>query len=124
MATFQAIGQYDNDLSDYGNNLEGRSDGAIIGGAIALRFNDKSRTIVNFLEHFGFNEASQNPFAIREKILEILQVRFNEVPDEVGETLEDIGGIPTLRELFRRAISIESIAEFQQLLRDPDCLSS
>lgn len=32
--------------------------------------------------------------------------------------------IPTLRELHRRAISIESIAEFQQLLRDPDRLSS
>ncbi len=61
---------------------------------------------------------------LRENIFEILQVRFNEVPDEMEEMLEDIGEIPTLRELFRRAISIGSIAEFQQLLRDPDRLSS
>jgi hypothetical protein len=52
----------------------------------------------------------------RESILDILQVRFGEVPQSVVEAVNRLEEIPTLKQLHRQTISVGSIAEFEQLL--------
>ncbi|MCT7958376.1 transposase [Laspinema palackyanum] len=52
----------------------------------------------------------------RENILELLQVRFGEVPQSVVEAVNRLEEIPTLKQLHRQTISVGSIAEFEQLL--------
>lgn len=54
--------------------------------------------------------------ARREDVLEILQVRFAEVPAEVVDCVNQIEDIDLLKQLFRQAIAIPSVAQFQQLL--------
>ena len=52
----------------------------------------------------------------RENILELLQVRFGEVPQSVVEAVNRLEEITTLKQLLRQTISVGSIAEFEQLL--------
>jgi hypothetical protein len=54
--------------------------------------------------------------ANRARILEILQVRFGEVSDDVSEKLDRIQEIEQLESLFRQAITIASLEEFESLL--------
>ncbi|MCT7968488.1 hypothetical protein NG799_19445 [Laspinema sp. D1] len=54
----------------------------------------------------------------RENTLEVLQVRFGEVPPEVVEAVNGIEDLPTLTQLFREAIAIGSVAQFQELLNE------
>lgn len=53
----------------------------------------------------------------RADLIEILQIRFGSVPPEVVETINRMEDIAQLQQLFRQAIAIPSIAEFQQLLQ-------
>lgn len=52
----------------------------------------------------------------REDVIEILEIRFGEVPSSMVEIINGINKTSVLKTLLRRAISIESIAEFQQFL--------
>ena len=52
----------------------------------------------------------------RENILEVLGVRFGELPFELGERLERVGDAAQLKYLLRQSILISSIAAFQALL--------
>ena len=52
----------------------------------------------------------------RENILDLLQVRFGEIPQSVVETVNGLEDITTLKQLFLQAISVGSLAEFEQLL--------
>jgi hypothetical protein len=52
----------------------------------------------------------------RENILDLLQVRFGEVPPSVVEAVNRLEEITTLKQLLRQTISVGSIAEFEQLL--------
>ena len=54
--------------------------------------------------------------ANRARILEILQVRFGEVSDDVSEKLDRIQEIEQLESLFRQASTIASLEEFESLL--------
>ncbi len=54
--------------------------------------------------------------ANRARILEILQVRFGEVPDDLSEKLDWIEEVERLEDLFRQAITIASLEEFESLL--------
>ena len=51
----------------------------------------------------------------RENILDLLQVRFGEIPQSVVETVNGLEDITTLKQLFLQAISVGSLAEFEQL---------
>ncbi|NER49920.1 MAG: transposase [Symploca sp. SIO1A3] len=51
-----------------------------------------------------------------EWLLEVLTVRFEVVPPEVTEAINQIEDISVLKQLLREAIAISSIVEFQQLL--------
>ncbi|MCT7960641.1 hypothetical protein NG791_08160 [Laspinema sp. D1] len=52
----------------------------------------------------------------RENILDLLQVRFGEVPQSLVEAVNGLEDIATLKQLHRQTISVVSIAEFEQLL--------
>jgi hypothetical protein len=66
-----------------------------------------------------FEEIAQEKATLRnqrQNTLEILEVRFGEVPPEVVEAVNGIEDLPTLTQLFREAIAIGSVAQFQELL--------
>lgn len=52
----------------------------------------------------------------REDAIEILQTRFGEVPNSIVEIINGIEDASLLKTIFKRAIAIESMAEFQQFL--------
>jgi hypothetical protein len=54
----------------------------------------------------------------RENIIEILQMRFGEVPNTIVDAVNTINNLSVLKTLLRRAIAIGSVVEFQQILND------
>ena len=54
----------------------------------------------------------------REDVIEILEIRFSEMPREIREAINGIEDESVLKTLHRRAIAISSIPEFQQLLNE------
>ncbi|NET62502.1 MAG: hypothetical protein F6K47_42325 [Symploca sp. SIO2E6] len=52
----------------------------------------------------------------RESVLEVLEVRFEVVPPEVIDTINQIEDVSVLKQLHRQAITISSMVDFQQLL--------
>ncbi|NET58128.1 MAG: hypothetical protein F6K47_18825 [Symploca sp. SIO2E6] len=52
----------------------------------------------------------------RESVLEVLEVRFEVVPPEVIDTINQIEDVSVLKQLHRQAIAINSMVDFQQLL--------
>lgn len=66
----------------------------------------------------GFQEGFQQGVLqnAREFLLVALEVRFETVPREFVEVINNIADIPRLKLLHRQAIAIPSLAEFQQLL--------
>lgn len=75
---------------------------------------EESMPFISPMEEIIQEKAMQQ--ARREDIVEVLQVRFGEVPPSVVEAVNGIKQIETLKQLFRQAIAIASVAEFQQLL--------
>jgi hypothetical protein len=53
---------------------------------------------------------------VKENLLEILQVRFEEVPTEYSQRLQNIDDVDFLKQLLRQAITVNSLAEFGELL--------
>lgn len=53
----------------------------------------------------------------RETMITILEVRFGEVAPELIEVINAIKNMPVLKQLYRQAIAIPSIKEFQQVLQ-------
>ncbi|HBL14011.1 MAG TPA: hypothetical protein DD379_21985, partial [Cyanobacteria bacterium UBA11162] len=54
--------------------------------------------------------------SLRETIIEVLEMRFVEVPREPSEILNKIEDILVLRYLLKQSIVIKSLKEFQQVL--------
>jgi len=52
----------------------------------------------------------------REAIIDVLDTRFDHVPESVRERVSAIGSETTLRELLRRAVRTPSLEEFQAAL--------
>ena len=52
----------------------------------------------------------------REDIIEVLEVRFEELPNELIERINQIEDLELLKTLLRQAITIGSVADFQGLL--------
>ena len=52
----------------------------------------------------------------REAIIDVLDTRFDHVPESVRERVSAIGSETTLKELLRRAVRTPSIEEFQAAL--------
>ncbi|MCL1466794.1 Rpn family recombination-promoting nuclease/putative transposase [Argonema galeatum] len=54
--------------------------------------------------------------AVRGDVIEVLEMRFQEVSPELNEALNKINDVSVLKQLHRVAITVNSISEFQQLL--------
>jgi hypothetical protein len=54
----------------------------------------------------------------REAILSILETRFTSVPQDIGKILNNINDSSFLDSLIRRAVIVQNINEFQQLLKE------
>ncbi|NEQ81942.1 MAG: transposase, partial [Moorea sp. SIO2I5] len=52
----------------------------------------------------------------RENVLEVLQVRFEDLPRELVETINQIESVSVLKTLLRQGITIVSVEEFQGCL--------
>ena len=52
----------------------------------------------------------------RESVLEVLEVRFNEVPPALRTLINQIEDISRLKQLHISAISINSLADFQEIM--------
>jgi len=52
----------------------------------------------------------------KESVIEVLETRFNEIPDSMANTLNNINDINRLKQLHKQAILIESLASFESLL--------
>jgi len=65
-------------------------------------------------EKQGFQRGAQQ--TVQQLLFETLQVRFDAVPERVMESLNKIDQLETLKSLHKEAITIASLAEFEQLL--------
>ncbi len=54
----------------------------------------------------------------RSSVLEMLTVRFDRVPSELVDSIEQITDVATLKQLLQQAIYIESLTAFEQLLEE------
>ena len=52
----------------------------------------------------------------REDVIEVLEVRFSELPSDKVEFINQIEDLEWLKTLLRQAITIGSLAEFQAIL--------
>ena len=52
----------------------------------------------------------------RDSVLDLLNVRFGEVPAGIATKIESIQNADTLRQLLRRAATVATVADFRQLL--------
>ena len=53
---------------------------------------------------------------LRKNILEVLKVRFGDVPDEFNKILDRIREVELLENLHRQAVTIASLEDFETLL--------
>ena len=56
----------------------------------------------------------------RENVIETLSTRFEEVPTQVAEAINQIEDVAVLKSLLRKAILVSSIAEFEEDLAESD----
>jgi hypothetical protein len=60
----------------------------------------------------------------REDVIEVLQVRFETVPESLVEAVNQISDATVLKQLLRQAITIATRDDFQSLLPDIECESN
>ncbi len=60
----------------------------------------------------------------RESVLEVLEIRFEVVPAELIEAINEIEYTSFLKQLLRQAIALDSLEAFQQLLYQDDAETS
>jgi hypothetical protein len=71
---------------------------------------EKTMPYVTSIERLGIEKT------MRENIISILQVRFTTVPSDLVNLTNQIQDIEQLKILHRQAVTIPSLADFQQLI--------
>ena len=56
--------------------------------------------------------------ATRENVIVVLETRFEAVPSELSNSLEEIKDITILKRLHKQSITIGSVEEFERLLAE------
>ncbi|MEC4806417.1 MAG: transposase [Jaaginema sp. PMC 1079.18] len=83
------------------------------------RFEEKNRMpYVTSIERFALARGESRGALLnsRESVLEVLQVRFEEVPEAIAEAVNQIEDLEVLKGLLRQAITVATLADFQALL--------
>ncbi|MBZ8181437.1 hypothetical protein [Oscillatoria salina] len=52
----------------------------------------------------------------RESVIEVLQIRFETVPENINQILDTIENLPQLKQLHRQAVTVDSVQKFEQIL--------
>jgi predicted transposase YdaD len=52
----------------------------------------------------------------RESVIEVLKIRFEDVPQTIKEAVNQIEDVARLKQLHKQAITVASLIEFEQLL--------
>jgi hypothetical protein len=65
---------------------------------------------VTNIERFGIIDTN------RKNTIEVLEIRFNNIPDSLREKINSLKDVSILERLFRQAVSIESIPAFEEFL--------
>ncbi|NEO80402.1 MAG: hypothetical protein F6J99_30970 [Moorea sp. SIO4G3] len=86
---------------------------------IVRRFEEESTMpYVTSIERLARQEGMEEGIlqTSRETLLEVLEVRFEDVPRELIETINQIDSVSVLKTLLRQGITIASVEEFQGCL--------
>jgi hypothetical protein len=75
---------------------------------------EKSMPYITGIERRGIERGRQD--AVREDILEVLQLRFDNVPGDYSQRLAVIKDLDRLKQLHRQAITVESLEAFNEFL--------
>ena len=54
----------------------------------------------------------------RKNIIDLLEMRFSSVPETLVETLNNIEDLARLERLILKTFSVNSVAEFEELIKD------
>ncbi len=52
----------------------------------------------------------------RESVIEVLEVKFNSIPNDLKQTINNLDNLEVLKQLMRQAVVISSLTEFEELL--------
>jgi hypothetical protein len=79
---------------------------------------EQKMTYISSIERIAIEEGLQQGTVqkAQEFILEVLTVRFGEVPQELSEAVNNLTDATILKTLHRQAIIIESLSKFEQVL--------
>lgn len=67
----------------------------------------------------GLEEGMQQVLqTAREDVVEVLQIRFGKLPHNLTEKLTQLNQLALLKTLHKQAVTIGSVALFEQFLRD------
>jgi hypothetical protein len=78
-----------------------------------ISYEEQPMPYITTFERFGMLENQ------RENMIEVLQTRFGEVPADLIVKINDLGDIENIsemKELFKQALTINSLEEFEQIL--------
>lgn len=51
-----------------------------------------------------------------ESVIEVLETRFEAVPQELIESLKAVNDLPLLKQLLKSAVTVDSVEEFEQVM--------
>ncbi len=74
----------------------------------------KKMRYVTSIERLAKQEGKQEK--AREDVVQILQIRFGEVPEQIASLINTMNNLPMLERFLASAITINSLEEFEQLL--------
>jgi len=75
---------------------------------------DKKMPYITSIERLGIERGSLE--SKRESIIEVLEIRFADVPSELTAALNQIEDLEFLKQLHKRAVTVASVEELQQLI--------
>ena len=74
--------------------------------------------VLSRMELRGLEKGEQRGklLATRESVIDVLETRFEEVPQTIKEAVNQIEDVTRLKQLHKQAIAVASLIEFEQLL--------
>ena len=75
------------------------------------------QSLIDYIEHLEKQEGKLQAKVegVRESVIEVLQIRFNKVPNTIIENINLIDDVSVLKSLLRNAMAVPSIKAFIEL---------
>ncbi len=75
---------------------------------------EKKVPYITSIERLGMEKGEIG--MLKESIIELLEFKFSSIPEELKNTINNLDEITVLKQLFRQAMAVSSLEEFQELL--------